>query len=127
VAGRAVREALSVCSDRQEALASYLTATTAQHRKALAELFRAAPRTKTQGLNQFGNFRPGAGNRLKNWQISLRFSASNGAAMNPATAMALWPNYRDLPFRSRHRLAITRDIGTVWRQPTQNALPLYGR
>ncbi|MEH6502015.1 MAG: transglycosylase SLT domain-containing protein, partial [Pseudoalteromonas distincta] len=76
------------------------------------------------GLNQFGNFRPGAGKPAEKLADIAAVSLRRMSRDDPATAMALWPNYRDLPFQEADRLAITRDIGTrMARRHNADALP----
>ena len=119
VAWARIREALLY---RQDALASYLTRYMPSQ-KALAELF-VETATKPQGLNQFGNFRPGAGKPADKLADIAAVSLRRMSREDPATAMALWPNYRDLPFKEADRLAVTRDIGTrMARRHNADALP----
>ncbi|PCC98650.1 transglycosylase SLT domain-containing protein [Halopseudomonas pelagia] len=119
VAWARIREALLY---RQDALARYLTRYLPSQ-KALAELF-VDTATKPQGLNQFGNFRPGAGKPADKLADIATVSLRRMSRDDPATAMALWPNYRDLPYKEADRLAITRDIGTrMARRHNPAALP----
>lgn len=106
VAWARIREALLY---RQDALAQYLVRYT-PGRTALAELF-VETATKPHGLAQSERFRPDAGKPADKLADIATVSLRRLSRDDPAKALELWPQYRDLPYQEADRLAITRDIG----------------
>jgi soluble lytic murein transglycosylase len=94
---------------RQDALARYLTRYVPSQ-KALADLFVDSA-TRPTLLNQSANYRPGANQPVGRIADIVTVSLRRLARDEPAAALALWPQYKHLPFTDSDRLAITRDIG----------------
>lgn len=106
IAWARIREALLY---RQDALARYLVRYMPDQ-SALAELF-VDTATKPETLAQSERFRPGAAQPAEKLADIATVSLRRLSRDDPARALALWPYYRDLPFKQEDRLAITRDIG----------------
>ncbi len=106
VAWARIREALLY---RQDALARYLVRYM-PGQTALAELF-VNTATGPEKLAQSERYRPGAGQPADKLADIATVSLRRFSREDPAQALALWPYYRDLPYKQEDRLAITRDIG----------------
>ncbi|WP_339847500.1 transglycosylase SLT domain-containing protein [uncultured Halopseudomonas sp.] len=106
VAWARIREALLY---RQDALARYLVRYM-PGQAALAELF-VNTATGPEKLAQSERYRPGAGQPADKLADIATVSLRRLSREDPAQALALWPYYRDLPYKQEDRLAITRDIG----------------
>lgn len=106
VAWARIREALLY---RQDTLARYLVRYM-PGQTALAELF-VNTATGPEKLAESERYRPGAGQPADKLADIATVSLRRLSRDDPARALALWPYYRDLPYKQEDRLAITRDIG----------------
>ncbi|HDZ57538.1 MAG TPA: lytic murein transglycosylase [Pseudomonas xinjiangensis] len=94
---------------RQDALAHYLVRQMPEQ-TTLAQRF-VDTATKPSRLSQTANYRPSGSQPPIKLADIVTVALRRMGRDDPAAAMALWPLYRDLPFASTDRLAITRDIG----------------